>query len=239
MEKNREEYGTIEIRKDEKMEKKKEKRKIENARSMKFALLTILVLFVLYFFIPEEQQQELQEVIPSVHETQTISLTDDLKEEYSNWMESIHTSLGAITTTTLRDVTDSNKLKFMIIQLKNNNSSNVTTLENHPEITCVNKDTVKGEITHYFATAFSDTSIPTYVEGTSYQTPFQTDTNYCYQVTEEDTSITLPTTLNSMTLDKTTNLYTLTFMNEGESTILTVTLKVLNDQKLIQGISYL
>ena len=74
------------MRKENEMKKgtKKEKQKIENARSMKFAFLTIVIIFVLYFFIPEEQQQELQEVLPSVHKTETITLTDDLKEEYEN-----------------------------------------------------------------------------------------------------------------------------------------------------------
>ena len=229
------------MRKENEMKKgtKKEKQKIENARSMKFAFLTIVIIFVLYFFIPEEQQQELQEVLPSVHKTETITLTDDLKEEYETWMKSMQTSLGAITTTTMRDVTDSNKLKFIIIHLKNNDSSKTTTLENHPEMTCVAKEEAKKQLSRYFANAFSDTSIPTYVEGTSYQTPFQTDTSYCYQITEDDTSITLPTTLNSMTLDQTTNLYTITFMDDGGSTILTMTLKLLNNQKLIQGLSYL
>lgn len=42
-----------------------------------------------------------------------------------------------------------------------------------------------------------------------------------------------------MKLDKETNIYTLTFISENSNTVLTVTLKIKNNMKLIQEISYL
>ena len=58
-------------------------------------------------------------------------------------------------------------------------------------------------------------------------------------VLEDDLNITLPTTLTSMKLDKETNIYTLTFISENSNTVLTLTLKIRNNMKLIQEISYL
>ena len=65
------------------MAKKKAKKKvtkkpvkIENARSMKFAFIMIVIIGVIYLISPEKQKEEIKEVIPSVHETETITLTD-------------------------------------------------------------------------------------------------------------------------------------------------------------------
>ena len=56
--------------------------KIENARSMKFAFIMIVIIGVIYLISPEKQKEEIKEVIPSVHETETITLTYDIKKEY-------------------------------------------------------------------------------------------------------------------------------------------------------------
>ena len=140
---------------------------------------------------------------------------------------------------TLKEVSDENKLKFLLIHIKNTNPSQTYPLKEGSPITCINKDQANTLIATYFANAFSDVSILQYQEGESYQTPFKTDTGYCYQITENDLNITLPTTLTSMKLDKETNIYTLTFISENSNTVLTVTLKIKNNMKLIQEISYL
>ncbi len=228
------------------MAKKKEKKKVtkkpvkvENARSMKFALIVILIIGGLYLISPEKQKEEIKEVIPSVHETETIALTDDIKKEYEDWIKNMNDGLGAISTGTLKEVSDENKLKFLLIHIKNTNPSQTYPLKEGSPITCINKDQANTLIATYFANAFSDVSILQYQEGESYQTPFKTDTGYCYQITEDDLNITLPTTLTNMKLDKETNIYTLTFISENSNTVLTLTLKIRNNMKLIQEISYL
>ena len=228
------------------MAKKKAKKKvtkkpvkIENARSMKFAFIMIVIIGVIYLISPEKQKEEIKEVIPSVHETETITLTDDIKKEYEDWVKSIHDGLGAISTGTLREVTDENKLKFLIIHLNHTDSSQRYPLSEGSPITCIHKEQANTLLPTYFANAFSDVSILQYQEGESYQRPFKTDTGYCYQITEDDLNITLPTTLTSMKLDKETNIYTLTFIAEDSNTVLTITLKIRNNMKLIQEISYL
>ncbi len=228
------------------MTKKKAKKKvtkkpvkIENARSMKFAFIMIVIIGVIYLISPEKQKEEIKEVIPSVHETETITLTDDIKKEYEDWVKSIHDGLGAISTGTLREVTDENKLKFLIIHLNHTDSSQTYPLSEGSPITCIHKEQANTLLPTYFANAFSDVSILQYQEGESYQRPFKTDTGYCYQITEDDLNITLPTTLTSMKLDKETNIYTLTFIAEDSNTVLTITLKIRNNMKLIQAISYL
>jgi len=228
------------------MTKKKAKKKvtkkpvkIENARSMKFAFIMIVIIGVIYLISPEKQKEEIKEVIPSVHETETITLTDDIKKEYEDWVKSIHDGLGAISTGTLREVTDENKLKFLIIHLNHTDSSQTYPLSEGSPITCIHKEQANTLLPTYFANAFSDVSILQYQEGESYQRPFKTDTGYCYQITEDDLNITLPTTLTSMKLDKETNIYTLTFIAEDSNTVLTITLKIRNNMKLIQEISYL
>ena len=228
------------------MTKKKAKKKvtkkpvkIENARSMKFAFIMIVIIGVIYLISPEKQKEEIKEVIPSVHETETITLTDDIKKEYEDWVKSIHDGLGAISTGTLREVTDENKLKFLIIHLNHTDSSQTYPLAEGSPITCIHKEQANTLLPTYFANAFSDVSILQYQEGESYQRPFKTDTGYCYQITEDDLNITLPTTLTSMKLDKETNIYTLTFIAEDSNTVLTITLKIRNNMKLIQEISYL
>lgn len=213
--------------------------KIENARSMKFAFIMIVIIGVIYLISPEKQKEEIKEVIPSVHETETITLTDDIKKEYEDWVKSIHDGLGAISTGTLREVTDENKLKFLIIHLNHTDSSQTYPLSEGNPITCIHKEQANTLLPTYFANAFSDVSILQYQEGESYQRPFKTDTGYCYQITEDDLNITLPTTLTSMKLDKETNIYTLTFIAEDSNTVLTITLKIRNNMKLIQEISYL
>lgn len=213
--------------------------KIENARSMKFAFIMIVIIGVIYLISPEKQKEEIKEVIPSVHETETITLTDDIKKEYEDWVKSIHDGLGAISTGTLREVTDENKLKFLIIHLNHTDSSQTYPLSEGSPITCIHKEQANTLLPTYFANAFSDVSILQYQEGESYQRPFKTDTGYCYQITEDDLNITLPTTLTSMKLDKETNIYTLTFIAEDSNTVLTITLKIRNNMKLIQAISYL
>lgn len=213
--------------------------KIENARSMKFAFIMIVIIGVIYLISPEKQKEEIKEVIPSVHETETITLTDDIKKEYEDWVKSIHDGLGAISTGTLREVTDENKLKFLIIHLNHTDSSQTYPLSEGSPITCIHKEQANTLLPTYFANAFSDVSILQYQEGESYQRPFKTDTGYCYQITEDDLNITLPTTLTSMKLDKETNIYTLTFIAEDSNTVLTITLKIRNNMKLIQEISYL
>ena len=112
-------------------------------------------------------------------------------------------------------------------------------LKEGSEVTCISKDTANTLLPTYFATAFSDVTIPTYQEGETYTTPFQTDAGYCYQITADDLNITLPTTLKSMKLDKETNIYTLTFISDNSNAILTIMLKMINQQKLIQEISFL
>lgn len=228
------------------MAKKKAKKKvtkkpvkIENARSMKFAFIMIVIIGVIYLISPEKQKEEIKEVIPSVHETETITLTDDIKKEYEDWVKSIHDGLGAISTGTLREVTDENKLKFLIIHLNHTDSSQTYPLSEGSPITCIHKEQANTLLPTYFANAFSDVSILQYQEGENYQRPFKTDTGYCYQITEDDLNITLPTTLTSMKLDKETNIYTLTFIAEDSNTVLTITLKIRNNMKLIQEISYL
>ena len=228
------------------MAKKKAKKKvtkkpvkIENARSMKFAFIMIVIIGVIYLISPEKQKEEIKEVIPSVHETETITLTDDIKKEYEDWVKSIHDGLGAISTGTLREVTDENKLKFLIIHLNHTDSSQTYPLAEGSPITCIHKEQANTLLPTYFANAFSDVSILQYQERESYQRPFKTDTGYCYQITEDDLNITLPTTLTSMKLDKETNIYTLTFIAEDSNTVLTITLKIRNNMKLIQEISYL
>ena len=213
--------------------------KIENARSMKFAFIMIVIIGVIYLISPEKQKEEIKEVIPSVHETETITLTDDIKKEYEDWVKSIHDGLGAISTGTLREVTDENKLKFLIIHLNHTDSSQTYPLSEGSPITCIHKEQANTLLPTYFANAFSDVSILQFQEGESYQRPFKTDTGYCYQITEDDLNITLPTTLTSMKLDKETNIYTLTFIAEDSNTVLTITLKIRNNMKLIQEISYL
>ena len=213
--------------------------KIENARSMKFAFIMIVIIGVIYLISPEKQKEEIKEVIPSVHETETITLTDDIKKEYEDWVKSIHDGLGAISTGTLREVTDENKLKFLIIHLNHTDSSQTYPLSEGSPITCIHKEQANTLLPTYFANAFSDVSILQYQEGESYQRPFKTDTGYCYQIREDDLNITLPTTLTSMKLDKETNIYTLTFIAEDSNTVLTITLKIRNNMKLIQEISYL
>ena len=213
--------------------------KIENARSMKFAFIMIVIIGVIYLISPEKQKEEIKEVIPSVHETETITLTDDIKKEYEDWVKSIHDGLGAISTGTLREVTDENKLKFLIIHLNHTDSSQTYPLSEGSPITCIHKEQANTLLPTYFANAFSDVSILQYQERESYQRPFKTDTGYCYQITEDDLNITLPTTLTSMKLDKETNIYTLTFIAEDSNTVLTITLKIRNNMKLIQEISYL
>ena len=221
----------------EKNEKKKIK--IENERSMKFALIVILIIAGIYMISPEKQKEEIKEVIPSVHETENIAITEDIKNEYESWLKEIHYGLGAISTGTLRDVSDTNKLKFLIIQLKNTTPDKTFLLKEGSEVTCISKDTANTLLPAYFATAFSDVTIPTYQEGETYTTPFQTDAGYCYQITADDLNITLPTTLKSMKLDKETNIYTLTFISDNSNAILTIMLKMINQQKLIQEISFL
>ncbi len=239
-------------KKNVKKKTKKKKIKIENERSMKFALIVILIIAGIYMISPEKQKEEIKEVIPSVHETENIAITEDIKNEYESWLKEIHYGLGAISTGTLRDVSDTNKLKFLIIQLKNTTPDKTFLLKEGSEVTCISKDTANTllptyfatafsdvTIPTYFATAFSDVTIPTYQEGETYTTPFQTDAGYCYQITADDLNITLPTTLKSMKLDKETNIYTLTFISDNSNAILTIMLKMINQQKLIQEISFL
>lgn len=226
-------------KKNVKKKTKKKKIKIENERSMKFALIVILIIAGIYMISPEKQKEEIKEVIPSVHETETIAITEDIKNEYESWLKEIHYGLGAISTGTLRDVSDTNKLKFLIIQLKNTTPDKTFLLKEESEVTCISKDTANTLLPTYFATAFSDVTIPTYQEGETYTTPFQTDAGYCYQITADDLNITLPTTLKSMKLDKETNIYTLTFISDNSNAILTIMLKMINQQKLIQEISFL
>lgn len=239
-------YGKIKVERECHMKKKnvkkkteKKKIKIENERSMKFALIVILIIAGIYMISPEKQKEEIKEVIPSVHETENIAITEDIKNEYESWLKEIHYGLGAISTGTLRDVSDTNKLKFLIIQLKNTTPDKTFLLKEGSEVTCISKDTANTLLPTYFATAFSDVTIPTYQEGETYTTPFQTDAGYCYQITADDLNITLPTTLKSMKLDKETNIYTLTFISDNSNTILTIMLKMINQQKLIQEISFL
>lgn len=226
-------------KKNVKKKTKKKKIKIENERSMKFALIVILIIAGIYMISPEKQKEEIKEVIPSVHETENIAITEDIKNEYESWLKEIHYGLGAISTGTLRDVSDTNKLKFLIIQLKNTTPDKTFLLKEGSEVTCISKDTASTLLPTYFATAFSDVTIPTYQEGETYTTPFQTDAGYCYQITADDLNITLPTTLKSMKLDKETNIYTLTFISDNSNAILTIMLKMINQQKLIQEISFL
>ena len=239
-------YGKIKVERECNMKKKnvkkktkKKKIKIENERSMKFALIVILIIAGIYMISPEKQKEEIKEVIPSVHETENIAITEDIKNEYESWLKEIHYGLGAISTGTLRDVSDTNKLKFLIIQLKNTTPDKTFLLKEGSEVTCISKDTANTLLPTYFATAFSDVTIPTYQEGETYTTPFQTDAGYCYQITADDLNITLPTTLKSMKLDKETNIYTLTFISDNSNAILTIMLKMINQQKLIQEISFL
>lgn len=239
-------YGKIKVERECHMKKKnvkkktkKKKIKIENERSMKFALIVILIIAGIYMISPEKQKEEIKEVIPSVHETENIAITEDIKNEYESWLKEIHYGLGAISTGTLRDVSDTNKLKFLIIQLKNTTPDKTFLLKEGSEVTCISKDTANTLLPAYFATAFSDVTIPTYQEGETYTTPFQTDAGYCYQITADDLNITLPTTLKSMKLDKETNIYTLTFISDNSNAILTIMLKMINQQKLIQEISFL
>ena len=239
-------YGKIKVERECHMKKKnvkkktkKKKIKIENERSMKFALIVILIIAGIYMISPEKQKEEIKEVIPSVHETENIAITEDIKNEYESWLKEIHYGLGAISTGTLRDVSDTNKLKFLIIQLKNTTPDKTFLLKEGSEVTCISKDTANTLLPTYFATAFSDVTIPTYQEGETYTTPFQTDAGYCYQITADDLNITLPTTLKSMKLDKETNIYTLTFISDNSNAILTIMLKMINQQKLIQEISFL
>ena len=239
-------YGKIKVerechmrKKNVKKKTKKKKIKIENERSMKFALIVILIIAGIYMISPEKQKEEIKEVIPSVHETENIAITEDIKNEYESWLKEIHYGLGAISTGTLRDVSDTNKLKFLIIQLKNTTPDKTFLLKEGSEVTCISKDTANTLLPTYFATAFSDVTIPTYQEGETYTTPFQTDAGYCYQITADDLNITLPTTLKSMKLDKETNIYTLTFISDNSNAILTIMLKMINQQKLIQEISFL
>lgn len=226
-------------KKNVKKKTKKKKIKIENERSMKFALIVILIIAGIYMISPEKQKEEIKEVIPSVHETENIAITEDIKNEYESWLKEIHYGLGAISTGTLCDVSDTNKLKFLIIQLKNTTPDKTFLLKEGSEVTCISKDTANTLLPTYFATAFSDVTIPTYQEGETYTTPFQTDAGYCYQITADDLNITLPTTLKSMKLDKETNIYTLTFISDNSNAILTIMLKMINQQKLIQEISFL
>ena len=226
-------------KKNVKKKTKKKKIKIENEQSMKFALIVILIIAGIYMISPEKQKEEIKEVIPSVHETENIAITEDIKNEYESWLKEIHYGLGAISTGTLRDVSDTNKLKFLIIQLKNTTPDKTFLLKEGSEVTCISKDTANTLLPTYFATAFSDVTIPTYQEGETYTTPFQTDAGYCYQITADDLNITLPTTLKSMKLDKETNIYTLTFISDNSNAILTIMLKMINQQKLIQEISFL
>ena len=226
-------------KKNVKKKTKKKKIKIENERSMKFALIVILIIAGIYMISPEKQKEEINEVSPSVHETENIAITEDIKNEYESWLKEIHYGLGAISTGTLRDVSDTNKLKFLIIQLKNTTPDKTFLLKEGSEVTCISKDTANTLLPTYFATAFSDVTIPTYQEGETYTTPFQTDAGYCYQITADDLNITLPTTLKSMKLDKETNIYTLTFISDNSNAILTIMLKMINQQKLIQEISFL
>ncbi len=226
-------------KKNVKKKTKKKKIKIENERSMKFALIVILIIAGIYMISPEKQKEEIKEVIPSVHETENIAITEDIKNEYESWLKEIHYGLGAISTGTLRDVSDTNKLKFLIIQLKNTTPDKTFLLKEGSEVICISKDTANTLLPTYFATAFSDVTIPTYQEGETYTTPFQTDAGYCYQITADDLNITLPTTLKSMKLDKDTNIYTLTFISDNSNAILTIMLKMINQQKLIQEISFL
>ena len=239
-------YGKIKVERECHMKKKnvkkktkKKKIKIENEQSMKFALIVILIIAGIYMISPEKQKEEIKEVIPSVHETENIAITEDIKNEYESWLKEIHYGLGAISTGTLRDVSDTNKLKFLIIQLKNTTPDKTFLLKEGSEVTCISKDTANTLLPTYFATAFSDVTIPTYQEGETYTTPFQTDAGYCYQITADDLNITLPTTLKSMKLDKETNIYTLTFISDNSNAILTIMLKMINQQKLIQEISFL
>ena len=239
-------YGKIKVERECHMKKKnvkkktkKKKIKIENERSMKFALIVILIIAGIYMISPEKQKEEIKEVIPSVHETENIAITEDIKNEYESWLKEIHYGLGAISTGTLRDVSDTNKFKFLIIQLKNTTPDKTFLLKEGSEVTCISKDTANTLLPAYFATAFSDVTIPTYQEGETYTTPFQTDAGYCYQITADDLNITLPTTLKSMKLDKETNIYTLTFISDNSNAILTIMLKMINQQKLIQEISFL
>ena len=239
-------YGKIKVERECHMKKKnvkkktkKKKIKIENERSMKFALIVILIIAGIYMISPEKQKEEIKEVIPSVHETENIAITEDIKNEYESWLKEIHYGLGAISTGTLRDVSDTNKLKFLIIQLKNTTPDKTFLLKEGSEVTCISKDTANTLLPTYFATAFSDVTIPTYQEGETYTTPFQTDAGYCYQITADDLNITLPTTLKSMKLDKETNIYTLTFISDNSNAILTIMLKMINQQKLIQEVSFL
>ena len=239
-------YGKIKVERECHMKKKnvkkktkKKKIKIENERSMKFALIVILIIAGIYMISPEKQKEEIKEVIPSVHETENIAITEDIKNEYESWLKEIHYGLGAISTGTLRYVSDTNKLKFLIIQLKNTTPDKTFLLKEGSEVTCISKDTANTLLPAYFATAFSDVTIPTYQEGETYTTPFQTDAGYCYQITADDLNITLPTTLKSMKLDKETNIYTLTFISDNSNAILTIMLKMINQQKLIKEISFL
>ena len=239
-------YGKIKVERECHMKKKnvkkktkKKKIKIENERSMKFALIVILIIAGIYMISPETQTEDIKEVSPSVHETENIAITEDIKNEYESWLKEIHYGLGAISTGTLRDVSDTNKLKFLIIQLKNTTPDKTFLLKEGSEVTCISKDTANTLLPTYFATAFSDVTIPTYQEGETYTTPFQTDAGYCYQITADDLNITLPTTLKSMKLDKETNIYTLTFISDNSNAILTIMLKMINQQKLIQEISFL
>ena len=199
--------------------------KIENARSMKFAFIMIVIIGVIYLISPEKQKEEIKEVIPSVHETETITLTDDIKKEYEDWVKSIHDGLGAISTGTLREVTDENKLKFLIIHLNHTDSSQTYPLSEGSPITCIHKEQANTLLPTYFANAFSDVSILQYQEGESYQRPFKTDTGYCYQITEDDLKLVytpgVAQACREIAKDK-SNVYKYTISNAKSSFIQTI-----------------
>lgn len=223
--------------------KKKEKVKIENARSMKIAGLILLVIAVLYLVSPEKQKQQINEVLPNtnpeLNTAKKITLTDDVKKEYEDWIKGNSLALSAITTITTKEVSDINKLKFLIIQLKNNHPEQTYALEEGSDYACVHKDTITSLMTEHFANAFSDNAISTYVKDEVEEgEPVKTDVGYCY-VVKDNYGITLPTTLKSITLNEKTNIYTVTYTSSTGTSIFTVQLKHANGKKLIHAMSFI
>ncbi|MBS7020570.1 MAG: hypothetical protein KH135_01685 [Firmicutes bacterium] len=221
--------------------KKKEKIKIENARSMKISAIIILVIALLYLISPEKQKEQMNEVLPNtnpeLNTAKKITLTDTVKKEYEDWIKGNNLALSAITTVTTKEVTDENKLKFILIKLKNSHPEQTYPLEEGSNYTCVSKEIVTPMLSDYFVNAFSDASIPNY-EKEEEEGPVKTDTAYCY-VVKDNYGITLPTTLKSITLNEKTNIYTVTYTSNAGTSIFTIQLKNANGKKLIQAMSFI
>lgn len=222
--------------------KKKPKVKIENARSMKIATLIIIVIAILYMISPQKQKDEINEVLPtpntSLNTSKKITLTDDIKKEYETWVTENNLALSAITTVTSKEVTDSNKLRFLIINLKNKQPEKTSQMSEESAYTCVKKETATALLPTLFANAFSDTAIPMYDEKKEETGVVKTLDSYC-DVVKDDYGMTLPSTLKTMTLNEKTNVYTLTFTSSKITGVFTISLKNMNGNKLIQEMSFI